>query len=405
MSMRRILTAVATLWCLSAHSASPATSAPESDPDDSAFELRAMYTGEAWRVASGGVATGSRYLDNLDLMFTVDAEQAIGLPFTFYAHALYNNGGSISGELVGDAQGVSSIEAYDAWRMFELWTEWHFGAGSSHGLRYGLYDVNSEFDVVPAAGLFVGSSHGMGREFSQSGQHGPSTFPVTGLALRYRWQVNDAWSAQAAVIDGVPGDPRHPDHTTVRLSQAEGALLIGEVARESSRLTKVALGMWHYTAEFDALLAVDANGDAVRKRRNTGAYVLADVALVSAQQDEAPRLSMFTRFGVANGDLNRFDQYLGMGVVARNLAGAGDELGLAVSRARNGDAYRRLNSRLSQDVERTETNVELTWRVPVNDWLALQPTVQYVMNPNTDPALRNVWVTGLRFDVTVGRRW
>jgi carbohydrate-selective porin OprB len=43
--------------------------------------------------------------------------------------------------------------------------------------------------------------------------------------------------------------------------------------------------------------------------------------------------------------------------------------------------------------------------VPVNDWLALQPTVQYVMNPNTDPALRNVWVTGLRFDVTVGRRW
>jgi hypothetical protein len=31
--------------------------------------------------------------------------------------------------------------------------------------------------------------------------------------------------------------------------------------------------------------------------------------------------------------------------------------------------------------------------------------VQYVKDPNTDPALRDAWVIGLRFDVTAGRRW
>jgi carbohydrate-selective porin OprB len=166
--------------------------------------------------------------------------------------------------------------------------------------------------------------------------------------------------------------------------------------------------VWHYTAEFDQLLA-DASGSPVRERKNSGAYVLADVAVIGAAEggapDAAPRLSAFVRFGVANGDLNRFDQYLGAGLVARDIIARDDELGLAVSRARNGDAYRRLSAQLGADVEGAETNVELTWRTPVNDWLALQPTVQYVMDPNTDPALRDAWVIGLRFDVTTGRRW
>jgi porin len=406
MSRRRTLLDIARIGALCA--LAPAASLAEPGPDYHAYDLSAVYTGEMWRAASGGLATGSRYLDNLDLMLAVDAERAFGLPFTFFAHALYNNGHSISGDLVGDAQGVSSIEGYDAWRLFELWLEWRLGAASNHAVRYGLYDVNSEFDVTPTAGLFVGSSHGMGREFSQSGPHGPSTFPVTGLAVRYRWQVSDAWSFQAAAIEGVPGDPQKPKRTTVRLSQSEGALLIGELARESSRLTKAAVGVWHYTAEFDHMLA-DASGQPVRERKNSGAYVLADVALIGASEraepGSAPRLSAFMRFGVANGDLNRFDQYLGAGLAARDIIAPGDELGLAVSQAQNGDAYRRLNAQLGADVESAETNVELTWRAPLNDWIAVQPTVQYVMNPNTDPALRDAWVLGLRFEVTAGRRW
>src|SRR5688572_17142332 len=112
-----LLKVVAAVGSLCAAAALPSTSSAEASPDYHAYDLSAMYTGEMWRAASGGLATGSRYLDNLDLMFAVDAERAFGLPFTFYAHVLYNNGHSISGDLVGDAQGVSSIEGYDAWRL------------------------------------------------------------------------------------------------------------------------------------------------------------------------------------------------------------------------------------------------------------------------------------------------
>jgi porin len=37
--------------------------------------------------------------------------------------------------------------------------------------------------------------------------------------------------------------------------------------------------------------------------------------------------------------------------------------------------------------------------------LTLQPDVQYVMNPGTNPAVRNAWVVGLRFNVEMTRDW
>jgi porin len=261
--------------------------------------------------------------------------------------------------------------------------------------------------VVPTAGLFIGSSHGMGREFSQSGHQGPSTFPVTSLALRHQWRIDDAWTWQTALLDGVPGDPAHPDRTTVRLSIDEGALFLTEISRTAPRLQKLALGVWQYTAEFDDLRA-DADGMPIDRRTNRGVYVLGDAALIpapqSAQGDAAPRLSAFVRLGVANGDLNRFDRYLGAGLVLRGLFGE-DELGIAIAQAYNGDAYRSLLAQVGMPTDEVETNIELTWRIPVAEWLALQPDIQYIINPGTDPQLRDALVVGLRFELTGERAW
>lgn len=47
-----------------------------------------------------------------------------------------------------------------------------------------------------------------------------------------------------------------------------------------------------------------------------------------------------------------------------------------------------------------ETNLELTWRAPVADWLTLQPDVQYVWNPGADSTLPNGFAVGLRFEIS-----
>ncbi len=49
-----------------------------------------------------------------------------------------------------------------------------------------------------------------------------------------------------------------------------------------------------------------------------------------------------------------------------------------------------------------ETNIEVTYRAALTDWLTLQPNVQYVINPGTNPALDDDLLIGLRFETGYG---
>jgi carbohydrate-selective porin OprB len=53
--------------------------------------------------------------------------------------------------------------------------------------------------------------------------------------------------------------------------------------------------------------------------------------------------------------------------------------------------------------DKAETNIEFTYRARVTDWLALQPDAYWVINPGTDPGLKNALVIGLRFEIGFGR--
>jgi len=193
------------------------THAPaEIDETDGAILLQLTYTGEVMGNVSGGVRRGTRYLDNLDFVFETDMEKLVGWTGAqVHVYGLYNNGKSIS-DLAGDTQAVSNIEAgTQAFRLYEAWIDQKIGDRLS--VKAGLYDLNSEFDALDAAGLFVSSPHGIGTDFAQSGQNGPSIFPSTSLAARVQWAPAEGWVVRAAVLDGVPGDPDHPGRTAVKL--------------------------------------------------------------------------------------------------------------------------------------------------------------------------------------------
>ena len=110
---------------------------------------------------------------------TIDAEQVFNIPGgTLFFYGLYNNNKTLSDTLIGDMQTVSNIDTTTATRLYEAWYEQAFGDGKS-SLKVGLYDLNSEFDAIDTAGLFLLSSHGIGPDYSQTGLNGPSIFPVT----------------------------------------------------------------------------------------------------------------------------------------------------------------------------------------------------------------------------------
>jgi len=138
--------------------------------------LESSFTGEILSNLSGGRHRGTVSLGELDATATVNldalCDQRGG---TLFLYGLGTHGGSPS-KLVGDAQGVSNIEAPDAVRLYEAWYE-QLLLDARLSVLAGLYSLDSEFNVVRAAALFLNSSHGTGAPLALSGRNGPSIFP------------------------------------------------------------------------------------------------------------------------------------------------------------------------------------------------------------------------------------
>jgi len=358
----------------------------EIDESHDPLLLQITYTGEVMGNAAGGVRRGARYLDNLDLVFEADMGALVGWRGArVHVYGLYNNGRSIS-DLVGDAQAVSNIETgVSALRLYEAWADQKLGKSAS--IRVGLYDLNSEFDALDAAGLFVSSPNGIGTDIAQSGRNGPSIFPSTSLAARFDIAPADGWTIRAAVLDGVPGDPNHPRRTSVRLGNGDGALLIGELQAPVGG-GKLLLGHWRYTAKQDRL---DGSG---RARENSGVYVRGELPLVKRGKRQ---LDGFARLGTADGRLAMFDRFAGGGLKFSGWVPGrdADDFGLAIAAAFTSRDYR-----LTSVAAASEIAVEATYRARVNDWLLVQPSLHYIRNPNADPALADALVLGFRFEAS-----
>ena len=358
--------------------------------------LSAVYTADIRSNVDGGVQRGTRYLDNIDLQVAIDADRLLGWHGArMFVYGIYDNGVSLS-KLVGDVQTISNIETQvRAARLFEAWIEQDVGRNAS--IKAGLYNLNSEFDTTQSGGLFLVSSHGIGPDFSQSGRNGPSIFPVTSLAVRGEVKLGAHWLGRIALLDGVPGDPVHLRRTTVKLSGRDGVLVVGEIDHLKGG-TKAAVGIWGYTARFDALLPSEPTG-----RGNKGAYVFAEHRLTGTRADDAAGLAGWLRFGIADTRYNLIGSYMGGGLAYTGLSKhrKDDQVGLSFASANFGDRYRRGQRLAGASGDRREVVVEAVYNAILASWLSLQPDVQYVVNPGGDPHLGDAVVVGIR--IKVGR--
>ena len=358
--------------------------------------LEAVYTADWLRNMDGGLRQDDAYLQRVDVVFETQIESVLGTaPATIFANVMYTDDTTFSDTIVGDAQVVSNIDTTDALRLFELWYEQSFGQLSA---RFGLYAVDSEFDVTETAQLFLNSSQGTGGDFAQSGLNGPSIFPVTSLALRLDWQFSSAAGLRYAILDGVPGDPDDPDRTRIDLGNGDGALHLLEFNSTFNDRLRLGLGYWRYSADFDYIDRQDALGNTLRGDGNDGWYVIGEGPVFN--NDAGSKVNAFLRYGQADDAFNDFSSYLGAGFVVDAPFGQADaQLGFAIASVQAGDPLRRA----APATDSRETILELTYSFPVTDWLRLQPDIQYVFDPGVDPTVSDAWVLGIRMEF--GRSW
>ena len=148
-------------------------------------------------------------------------------------------------------------------------------------------------------------------------------------------------------------------------------------------------GVWVYTRERPR---IDRPQDT---EREYGAYLSMQHALTES-------LVAYSRLGTANPSVDRIGLYAGGGIVSSEgiLPRCDDKLGFAIGYARNGNQWRDAAAAQSTATDAAEIALELTWQVALSDRVRLQPDLQYIINPDTNPALDDAIVAGVRIEVS-----
>jgi porin len=357
---------------------------------------------------SGGLKRGSAWLGHTEARLTLDLDKLLGLnSTTIYVHYHSDLGSKFNANYVGAYMGVDNIEvSTNTAQFYQAWIQKSFLDGHV-SLLTGLYATDSEFYVTETSGLFLEPPYGMANELAQTGVNGPPIFPMGALAVRTKLTTaNEKYYLQAVLTDGVPGDPNNPHGTHIKLGNGDGTLLMFEMGytpheqnsneskdqEQAEIFNKTAIGFWRYSAQFDAIDGLGSH------HSSQGAYFLTEHTLYLEDGHPSQGLSGFVRFGIASEKVNIADWTGSAGLRYHGLIGGRDDdiAGIAITVNHAGDSYRLTNSS-----ERQEIDVEATYRAQVTPYLAVQPTIQFIDNPNMDSSIKNAWIVGSRFEVAL----
>jgi len=373
---------------------------PPAPPPPSPYQLKLMYTGEAWS-NSGGLHTGGDYMNNIDASLSVDTERAFGWTGgRFYIEAFYGFGNSLAENYTGSVQDPSAIDVgrTSMLRLYQVYYDQHWG---NTDVRFGVMDIETEFGITKPMDIFFNGGFAWTTTLDHSGEqlNGPSTYPNTSLGLRVRQTINDQWSVQGAVLNGMADLPDSSRAIDVQINKQNGALAIGEVDFTPFARTKIFAGYWMYTGLFDTQNEFNDDGTIRQVWGSQGAYVGAATRLYTI---DGPRgLDGFVNFGVADGRVNQVDRTVNVGLTWTGPFDARphDKLGFGVSVAHAGQPF--ADAQLAEDtiVHRYETVFELTYRARLTEWLTVQPDLQYIVHPAFDPTLKDAFLIGLHFEV------
>jgi len=334
------------------------------------MDVELSYIGEGVRNISGGTQKGSQYLGAGDLALTIDTDKSgLWQGGTLFIEGLVNHGQDPSARFIGDVQTVSNIADGNRTRLQQFWYQQELGEHVS--VLLGLHDLNSEFYVSEYASWFLNSSFGIGPDMS--GNVPTSLFPEAGWAARLDVHGEHTY-AHIAAYDGDPATRAVDVGKEGLMWIAETGFLQGASAYK--------LGVWHHTAD-----KVAPDGKVYSS--DSGVYGVVD-------QEVNEYIGLFLQLGFAQAKRNDIANYVGAGIHFHGLIPNrnDDVFGVAVARAGFSSVNKTVNRLTS-----AETTVEITYDMPVTDYISIHPAFQWVQHPSGDKTLSAAKVAMLRMEV------
>jgi len=286
---------------------------------------------------------------------------------SFLAHVLYPHGPSLTEKYTRDFNRVSNIDAYDSVRLCEVWLQQEWSDGR-YSLRFGQLLADEEFFTADAADLFLNGAFG---ELPVASQARPAAlWPVAAPGARFRWKASERFSFQTGVYSNVGDWDEGNKHGVDWRLGRYGVLVLAEAACNWKNGT-LKLGAFYRNADEEAL------------RHCAGGYVVVEQRL-------GQQLSVFARAGVAPNSRYTVPFYCDAGLNYKGLfpGREKDVAGCACGYTRVGGGE-----------THHEATLEATYKAQINEWLSVQPDVQYIFNPGAVARAQNALVAGLRMKV------
>lgn len=341
----------------------------------SPVKYETSYVGEMVDNFHGGIKQGTAYLGMANISLSLDTKNA-GLwdGGVFLVNAAGTHGGNPSGDLIGDYQGISNIEAGLRTYIQELWFKQTIGRIS---LIAGMQDLGSEFAVNEYGALLINSSFGVHSTLSHNIP--APIFPYSTLAAQVHWNASDNSIGKLAVFNGQDGD---------------GALLISEFGYTAEFFDDLpgtfTAGAYYHNHLTQTGAALEDGTQETSYEDNYGMYLVA--GQVISKNLSGGKLVLFSQLGISPYSRNDHNFYFGSGINCYGLfeCRPDDAAGLAVAHAG-----------FYSSLRKNETTIEMTYMAQITQNIFVQPDIQYIINPaGTDEKLKNTFAGIVRFGVS-----
>jgi len=383
-----------------------AQQAPPATAPSGGFQLNLLYTGEGWDNTLGGVRRGGSYMFNMDGQLSVDTGKAFGWTGgTFFVEGFYANGTSTGNNWVGAVDQQSPIDTaanVPMAKLYQLYYDQNFGHTD---VRFGKYDLETEFSNTKPMSLFLSKDLTWNTALDQAGLMplngtvGPGNYPYTPLALRIRQDFGASWSGLFAIANAASDNPNNLAYNGLYFSPKWGAMAIGEADYTPDKHTKFMIGGWGLTSQLPLYGQLNPDGSQRMGWGEIGGYVGGAARIYGANPKQG--LDVFATLGLSSPQTTNVSTSFNGGLVYTGLFDfrPADKIGVSMNFNGAPSGWRQYQMQLGNSIGASEFSFEATYRAKINDWLTLQPDVQYIQQPGYSRTLKNPLVFGIHFEV------
>lgn len=361
------------------------------ESENEALTFEASFLGDVVSNFKGGIKEGQTGIGLIHLTANLDTEFAkLWNGGNFFIHAHHVVGGHPSEQLIGDVQVASNIDGFTNRFIYELWYSQHI---RNVTLLAGLHNLNDVFHVSENASVYLNSSFGISPSLSLN--NAISIYPVTTLGGVARWDTDNLSFVGGFYNFGhafAAENQFNLNNHVFRdgffsLFEAQYRIKSGEDTKAEFKLGAT----YKQCADNH-----DHNAEECPARSQYSVYFLTDYTLYKSSSGKSLGAFMQTGYSPRRYSYSPFYWSAGVNLKGFLFSNNTDELAIAFATARisqyNADAA-------MFEPFKSESLIELTYKIPVHNRISIQPDVQYIINPAGVEGSRNAFVGLLRAEI------